>query len=117
MKTINQLPNFTSERIPPLFQYVVTEIVTGGSRTIDLWTWIALFPLEGISKRWAPGCVKLSENVAFWLSSAGRRTQLFHLIFTQPGALPSEHSCTKCQKVTKNKEGSQESNAHWSNTH
>ena len=41
--------------------------------------------LQGCSKRWAPGCVKLDEKFSFCLPSAGRRTQLFHLIFTQPG--------------------------------
>ena len=30
----------------------------------------------------APGCVKVGENFAFCLHSAGRRTQLFHLIYT-----------------------------------
>ena len=40
----------------------------------------------GCSKRRAQGCVKLGVKVMFCLPSAGRRTQLFHLIFTQPGA-------------------------------
>ena len=50
--------------------------------------------LQGCSKRWAPGCVKLGEKVVFCLPTAGRRTQLFHLIFTQPGAHLLEHPCT-----------------------
>ena len=41
-----------------------------------------------------PGCVKLSDLVAFCLPTAGRKTQLFHLIFTQPGTHLLEHPCT-----------------------
>ena len=42
--------------------------------------------VQGISKRWTPGCVKKGGKVAFCLPTAGRRAQLSHLIFTQPGA-------------------------------
>ena len=38
----------------------------------------------GCTKRTFPGFVKLGEKVAFWLPTAGRRMQFFHLIFTQP---------------------------------
>ena len=38
--------------------------------------------LQGWPKRWAPGCVKLGDKIAFCLPTAGRRTQIFHLIFT-----------------------------------
>ena len=31
--------------------------------------------LQGCTKRWAPGCVKLGEKVAFCLPSEGRKTQ------------------------------------------
>ena len=51
------------------------------------------FTLQGVSKKWAPGCVKLDEKVRFCLPSAGRRTQLFHHIFTQPGAYLLEIPC------------------------
>ena len=44
--------------------------------------------------RWAPGCVKYGEKVVFCLPCAGRRTQLIHLIFTQPGVRILEHPCT-----------------------
>ena len=37
--------------------------------------------------------MKLGEQVAFCLPSAGRRTQLFHLIFTKPGAHLLVHPC------------------------
>ena len=40
---------------------------------------------QGTSKERFPGCVKLSEKVAFCLPTAGRRTQFFHPIFTQRG--------------------------------
>ena len=42
--------------------------------------------LQGCTKRWALGCVKLGGKVVFCLPSADRRKQIFHLIFTQPGA-------------------------------
>ena len=54
--------------------------------------------IQGCSARWAPGCVKLGEKVAFCLPSAGRRTQLFQLIFSQPGVHLLEHPCT-CHKT------------------
>ena len=38
--------------------------------------------IQGFSERWAPGCMKLGEKVAFCLPSAGRRMQLIHLSFT-----------------------------------
>ena len=37
--------------------------------------------------------MKLGEKVAFCLPTAGRREQLFHLIFTQPGAHLLEIPC------------------------
>ena len=42
-------------------------------------------PVQGCTKRLFPGLEKLGEKVAFFLPTAGRRTQFFHLIFTQPG--------------------------------
>ena len=38
--------------------------------------------------------MKFGGNVAFCLPSGGRRTQLFHLIFTQPGAHLLVHHST-----------------------
>ena len=38
--------------------------------------------------------MKLGGNAAFCLPMTGRRTQLFHLIFTQPGAHLLVHPCT-----------------------
>ena len=49
--------------------------------------------LQGISKRWAPGCVKLGEKVAFCLPTGVNGEQLFHLIFTQPGVHLLGMSC------------------------
>ena len=53
--------------IDPLYRFFQTEIV------------------QGTSKKRFPGCVKLGEKVAFCLPTAGRKTQLFHIIFTEPG--------------------------------
>ena len=40
--------------------------------------------VQGCSKRWIPGCVKLSEKLCFvYLLQEGERN--FHIIFTQPG--------------------------------
>ena len=65
---------------------------------------LSLAQLQGISKRWVPGCVKLGEKVAFCLPTAGRRTQLFHLIFTQPGVHLLEIPCTlRVRKSNQNK--------------
>ena len=50
--------------------------------------------IKGCTKRWAPGSVKLGEKVAFCLPTTGRRMQLFHLIFTKPGAHLLVHPCT-----------------------
>ena len=50
--------------------------------------------LQGCTKRLFPGCVKLDERVAFCLPTAGRRTQFFHPIFTQPGKCLLVHPCT-----------------------
>ena len=41
--------------------------------------------IQGCTKRPFLGCVKLIEEVAFCLPIAGRRTQFFHPIFTEPG--------------------------------
>ena len=46
--------------------------------------------VQGCSKRWAPGCVKLGEQVAFCLPFAGSRTHLFHLIFIQKPILENK---------------------------
>ena len=48
--------------------------------------------LKGCSKRWTPGCVILDEKVASCLTSAGRKTQFDHLIFSQSGANLLEHT-------------------------
>ena len=50
--------------------------------------------LQAISKRLFPGCVKSGQKVAFCLPSAGRKTQLFHHIFFQPGKSLLEIPCT-----------------------
>jgi len=57
---------------------------------------IILFVLriQGTYKKRFPGCVKLGEKVAFCLPTAGRRTQFFHPIFTQPGKHSLEVPCT-----------------------
>ena len=47
--------------------------------------------LQGTSKRLFPGCVKLGEKVVFCLHTAGRKAQLFYLIFTQPGVHQGVH--------------------------
>ena len=47
--------------------------------------------LQGISKRLFPGCVKSGEKVAFCLPSAGRNTQCFHHIFSQPPCSCGRH--------------------------
>ena len=49
--------------------------------------------IQGCSKRWAPGCMKSGERVVFCLPEAGRRMQLFHPIFTQPGSHLLKHLC------------------------
>ena len=49
--------------------------------------------VQGISKRWASGCVKLGEKVAFYLPTAGRKTQFFPPSFSQPGKSLLEGPC------------------------
>ena len=39
-------------------------------------------------------CVKLDEKVVLCLSNAGRKMQIFHPIFTQPGKNPQVQPCT-----------------------
>ena len=51
--------------------------------------------LQGCTKRWAPGCVKLGEKVAFCFTTTGRRTQLF----IKPGAHLLVHPCRKRESV------------------
>ena len=58
--------------------------------------------VQVISKRWTPACVKLGKEVALCLPSAGRRAQLFHLIFTQPGAHLLEIPCITGKYVPNN---------------
>ena len=41
--------------------------------------------VQGTSKRFFPGWVKSGEKVAFCLPTAGKLTQYFHHIFSQPG--------------------------------
>ena len=50
--------------------------------------------VQGWTKRLFPGCVKLGEEVAFCLPFAGRKTQFFQPIFTQPGKSFLEIPCT-----------------------
>ena len=54
----------------------------------------SLLDIQGTSRRLFPGCVKLGEKVALCLPTAGRRTQFFHPIFTQPGKHSLEVPCT-----------------------
>ena len=61
---------------------------------LKFWLLVSMNELQGIPKRSAPGCVKKGEKVAFYLPTAGRRVQLLHLIFTQPGAHLLEFPCT-----------------------
>ena len=46
------------------------------------------------TKRWSPGSVNMRSKNCVLLPAAGRRTQLFHLIFTEPGAHLLVHPCT-----------------------
>ena len=50
--------------------------------------------LQGTSKERFPGCVKLGKKVAFCLPTAGRRSQFYHPMFTQPGKHSLEVPCT-----------------------
>ena len=50
--------------------------------------------VQGISKRLFLGCVKSGEKVEFCSHFAGRETQYFHHIFSQPGKSLSEFPCT-----------------------
>ena len=67
--------------------YLIAFMADGGRTDADADRGGNFACLQGISKRWAPapGCVKLDEKVAICLPTAGRRTQLFHHIFTQAG--------------------------------
>ena len=44
----------------------------------------SIIGVQGCTQRLFPGCVKLDESVLFCLPTAGRRTQFFHPIFSQP---------------------------------
>ena len=50
-----------------------------------------------------PGCVTLGEKFAFFSPTAGRRAQLFHPIFTQPGVQP----CTSLRTFLSSDAGTQ----------
>ena len=52
-----------------------------------------IYPVQGISKRLFPDCMKSGEKVAFCLPSAGRKTLCFHHIFSQPGKSLIEIPC------------------------
>ena len=49
--------------------------------------------LQGCPKRWTPGSVIMRRKNYVLLLAAGRRTQLFHLIFTKPGVHLLGHPC------------------------
>ena len=53
--------------------------------------------VQGTSKERFPGCVKLGEKYAICLPTAGRRTQFFHPIFTQPGKIILVQPCKLMQ--------------------
>ena len=48
---------------------------------------------KGCTQRLFPGCVNSDEKVASCLSTAGRKTQFFHPIFTQPRKHSLEVPC------------------------
>ena len=50
-----------------------------------------------------PGCVKLGEKDVFCLPSVGRRMQLIHLIFTQPGVHLLEHPVLAADSIIASK--------------
>ena len=53
--------------------------------------------VQGWPKRWTPGCVNMSLKSCVLPPAAGRRTQLFLLIFTEPGVHLLGHPCNSVQ--------------------
>ena len=49
--------------------------------------------VQGCTKRWTPGSVNMKRKNCVLLPAAGRRAQLFHLIFTEPGVHLLVHPC------------------------
>ena len=63
----------------------------GGIRRTRPWNPL---PLQGSSKRWTTGSMNVRMKNCVLSPAAGRRTQLFHLIFTEPGVHLSGHLCS-----------------------
>ena len=55
----------------------------------------SLFTLQRWPKRWTPGSVNVRRNNCVLLPAANSRTQLFHLIFTEPGVHLLGHPCMR----------------------
>ena len=51
----------------------------------DSWTTGSGMYVQGWTKTWSPGSVNMRWKSCVLLPAEGRRTQLFHLIFTEPG--------------------------------
>ena len=64
-------------------------------RKRDLCPFIVLpsLTVQGCTKRWTPGSVNMTRKNCVLLPAAGRRAQLFHLIFTEPGVHLLVHPC------------------------
>ena len=54
---------------------------------------VVVLAVQGWTLWCAPGSVNLSRKYCVLLPAAGRRTQLFHLIFTEPGVPVLGHPC------------------------
>ena len=52
--------------------------------------------VQGWAKVRIPGSVSMTRKSCVVLPAAGRRMQLFHLIFTEPGNRTLAHPCTPC---------------------
>ena len=50
--------------------------------------------VQGWPKRWSPGSVNVRRKICVLLPAAGRKTQLFHLIFREPGVHLLGRPCT-----------------------
>ena len=51
------------------------------------------FVVQGWPKRWTPGSVNMRRKNCVLLPAAGKRTQLFHLTFTEPWVHLLGHPC------------------------
>ena len=53
--------------------------------------------IQGCTKRWAQGYVRLGAKVAFCSPAAGKRMQFLNPIFTEPGVHLLVHPCLNGQ--------------------